>query len=72
MNTDREKLARMLFEALERLDPTEDGNNGWDGLTDWHRDLYKFAIDAVIATIHIQELPEPPTLDKEMEGKNEK
>lgn len=35
-----EKLAIVLFEKMEHLDPTDDGDLGWHGLTDHQRDFY--------------------------------
>ena len=44
-----DRLARVLFEEMEKLDPTEGGDRGWDGLTERDRDFYWFCVEAMIA-----------------------
>jgi hypothetical protein len=46
--SDSKTHGQVLFEELERLDPTEEGDNGWEGLSEWHKDLYCFAARAVL------------------------
>lgn len=47
--SDEEKLARLLFETMEKLDPTDNGDLGWEGLEDDDRDFYRFCIRSILA-----------------------
>ena len=46
---EEECLSRLLFETMERLDPTEDGDFGWEGLTEDRRDFYRTSTRALLA-----------------------
>lgn len=43
-------LARVLFDKMERLDPTEDSERGWDGLTEYEKHFYRVCVGAVLKT----------------------
>ena len=42
-------LARVLFEKMEHLDPSPDGDAGWEGLSDFDKEFYVTCIEAVLA-----------------------
>lgn len=44
-----EMLARVLFEKMEHLDPSPDGDAGWEGLSDFDKEFYVTCIEAVLA-----------------------
>lgn len=41
------RLARRLYEEMERLDPTE--LDGWDSLSDESRNIWYFAVDGMLS-----------------------
>ena len=43
--------ARALFEKMEHLDPTPEGDFGWDGLSDYDREFYLACATAVIDSL---------------------
>ncbi len=45
------RLAQILYEKMERLDPSYDGAS-WDDLSDLERDLFYFSIDSVLLERH--------------------
>lgn len=40
-----ERAACLLWEAMEHLDPSEDGAVDWAGLTHWEREYYELALE---------------------------
>lgn len=48
LSPEEEPLARVLFDEMERLDPTEEGDLGWDGLPEDRQDFYRFCVKAVL------------------------
>jgi len=45
---EEERLAEVLFEKMEHLDPSEEGGRGWRGLTDHERGFYIYSVEAVL------------------------
>lgn len=44
-------LAMVLFEKMEHLDPTEDGDAGWQGQTDHRREFYRLCVISLLSEI---------------------
>ncbi len=42
------RLAEVLFGKMEHLDPSEEGERGWRGLTDHEREFYLSCVEAVV------------------------
>jgi len=48
-----DELARVLFEKMETLEPTEKGDEGWDALSEHDKDFYRISIWAIIEALGI-------------------
>ncbi len=46
--SEEERLAEVLFEKMECLDPSEEGDRGWHGLTGHEREFYISSMEAVL------------------------
>jgi hypothetical protein len=43
-----ERLARVLFEKMEHLDPSEQGDVGWEALSPFEREFYQVCVAAIL------------------------
>jgi hypothetical protein len=43
-----DRLARALFEKMEHLDPSEQGDVGWEGLSMFEREFYQACVAAIL------------------------
>lgn len=45
---EEDRLAFILFKAMEHLDPSEQGDRGWDNLTEYERQYYFTCVRAIL------------------------
>lgn len=57
-----DKLARALFDKMEHLDPSEEGDAGWDGLNEHEKDFYRTCVETILAHLDL-ELPDDRVID---------
>jgi hypothetical protein len=46
-----DRATRVLFDKMEHLDPTPEGDFGWDGLSDYDREFYRSCAAAIIDSL---------------------